>query len=93
MIDISTKYHHSSSRKLPEHKALRCQRQVIVRDPWDFIRIKNLENRIKNFKFSFLDSIILILFSILWIPAFAGMTGTDNFRNNENEHKGKGSLP
>ena len=30
--------------------------------------------RIENFKFSFLNSNFLILISILWIPACAGMT-------------------
>ena len=42
------------------------------RGPHDYIRIKNLEIRIKSF--SFLNSNLLILSSTLWIPAFAGMT-------------------
>ena len=49
------------------------------RGPHDDIRIKNQEIRIKSF--SFLNSIILILISTLWIPAFAGMTAEVGYKN------------
>ena len=56
------------------------------------IRIKNLENRIENFNFSFLNSIILILITTLWPSACARVTarcgsqarlclGSPSFRN------------